>query len=173
MRHTFLNDNSEGTMRQEGLRHLESRVEDFIFYMMFTDHTDSESQFIDDVKDQDFDNVEHMVKTLLKFSDLPPFNEYGLGFDYVELGTFDDQNEDYFRFQLSYGGPSEEIRFYEDGTIVFVYLNWFAGVGFNVSGEDWATWLEDMFKSIDMLNFETEREKYDYWDQVYAAEEEE
>ena len=44
--------------------------------------------------------------------DLGNLNEYGLCFDYVAPNTFDDQKEGYFRYQLSYGGPSDEFRFY-------------------------------------------------------------
>lgn len=40
------------------------------------------------------------------------FPDYGLAFDYVSPGTFMDQEEGYWRFQISWGGPSEEIRFY-------------------------------------------------------------
>lgn len=39
------------------------------------------------------------------------FDEYALSFDYVEPDTFDDQDRGYFRYQISYGGPSEEVRF--------------------------------------------------------------
>jgi hypothetical protein len=38
--------------------------------------------------------------------------QYGLGFDYVAPGTFDGQRCGYFRWQLSWGGPSDEFRFY-------------------------------------------------------------
>lgn len=44
--------------------------------------------------------------------DLGTFHEYGLSFDYVEPGTFTDQEEGYWRYQISYGGPSSEFRFY-------------------------------------------------------------
>ena len=51
---------------------------------------------------------------LEKLEDLGPFHEYGLCFDYVAAGTFTDQEQGYFRYQLSYGGPSDEFRFYTD-----------------------------------------------------------
>ena len=38
--------------------------------------------------------------------------EYGLCFDYVKPDTWTDQTEGYFRYLLSWGGPSEEFRFY-------------------------------------------------------------
>jgi len=40
--------------------------------------------------------------------------EYGLSFDYVGPGTFNGQRRGYWRYQLSWGGPSDEFRFYCD-----------------------------------------------------------
>lgn len=56
-------------------------------------------------------------------------DEYGLGFDYC---ASNDGQEGYFRFQISYGGPSEELRFFCDPTLTlyrveFWYLDWFDG----------------------------------------------
>ena len=38
-------------------------------------------------------------------ADLGEFHEYGLAFDYVAPGTFNDQREGYWRYQISWGGP--------------------------------------------------------------------
>ena len=70
--------------------------------------------------------------------DLGTLNEYGLSFDYVAPGTFTGQRRGYWRYQLSWGGPSEEFRFYAERTgaseynytvdrIEFWYLDWFDG----------------------------------------------
>ena len=53
----------------------------------------------------------------------------GLGFDYVEPHTFNDQVEGYWRWQFSWGGPSDELRAYvnEHGEIhrlEYWYLDW-------------------------------------------------
>lgn len=77
-----------------------------------------------------------------------PFYEYGLCFDYVEPDTFEDQTEGYYRFQLSWGGPSDEFRFYSDGSIEYVYLDWFTGIGWDVTGEDWAEFIRSMFEDL-------------------------
>ena len=58
--------------------------------------------------------------------------EYGLSFDYVPSATFEDQAVGYFRYQLSYGGPAEEFRFYVDPEhnlikAEFWLLDWFTG----------------------------------------------
>jgi len=60
-------------------------------------------------------------------------NEYGLAFDYVRLGTFSDQKEGYHRYQISWGGPSEEFRFFKDGRIEFWFLDWWDGASIVIS----------------------------------------
>lgn len=70
--------------------------------------------------------------------DLPEsFGEYGLSFDYVAPGTFGDHQKDgYFRYQMSWGGPSDELRFYgspgrygelDCDRAEYVYMDWFDG----------------------------------------------
>jgi len=63
-------------------------------------------------------------------------NEYGLCIDFVEAGTFKDQREDFYRYQLSWGGPSEEFRIYKNGDVEFWLLDWFDGACVDVSGDD-------------------------------------
>ena len=71
-------------------------------------------------------------------------NNYGLAFDYVEKGTFTDQERGYFRYQLSWGGPSDEINFYRDGRIEYRYKDWFDGAVRELdTNEDWVEWLDD------------------------------
>ena len=64
------------------------------------------------------------------------FFEYGLCVDYVEPFTFgDDQDEGYLRYQLSWGGPSDEFRFYQLRT-EYWFLDWHDGASRDVSQED-------------------------------------
>jgi hypothetical protein len=67
---------------------------------------------------------------------LPPVEEYGLGIDAVKLGTYHDMKEPYIRYQLSWGGPSEEFRFFPDGRIEYWYLHWGYGKGFKLDDSD-------------------------------------
>jgi len=75
------------------------------------------------------------LDTLLKTSsceDIRRLDEYALCFDYVEAYTFDDQPEAYLRYQISWGGPSDEFRFYvrDDQScyrIEYWFLDWFDG----------------------------------------------
>ena len=60
-----------------------------------------------------------------------------LGFDYVEPHTFNDQPEGYWRWQFSWGGPSDELRGYvnehaELHRLEYWYLDW--GDGASIAG---------------------------------------
>src|SRR6056297_1667106 len=69
------------------------------------------------------------------------FNEYALAFDFVAPDTFDDQSRGYFRYQISWGGPSDEIRFYCDhgqptpDCIEYWFLDWFDGAHIDVTAD--------------------------------------
>jgi hypothetical protein len=69
--------------------------------------------------------------------------EFGLSFDYVEPDTWDDQPEGYWQYQLSYGGPSDEFRFHDDGRIEYRYHDWFDGAGRVLMGEEY-TFMEQL-----------------------------
>jgi len=74
--------------------------------------------------------------------DLGTFYEYGLCFDFVPAHTFKDQRQGFFRYQISYGGPSEEFRFMTEDpnnpepNIDFWYLDWFDGAKVRLKNED-------------------------------------
>ena len=71
------------------------------------------------------------------------FYDYGLSFDYIAPHTFgDEQEEGYFRYQLSWGGPSDEFRFYvgpgyEPYRIEYWFMDWFDGASRRMEGEDY------------------------------------
>lgn len=64
-------------------------------------------------------------------------SEYILDVSHVEARPAEDftrfhqtsnvhlQHAPYDRIQISYGGPTEEIRYYEDGLVEFVLLDWY------------------------------------------------
>lgn len=81
--------------------------------------------------------------------ELGAFHEYGLSFDYVSKGTFANQKEGYFRYQLSWGGPSDEFRFFTDSEmnltrIEYWFLDWFDGAHKKLSGSRYAL-LEEIY----------------------------
>lgn len=68
------------------------------------------------------DEWDYMLETLWERQ-----SEYGLSFDYHESDT---DEPGYFSYLLSWGGPSEEIRFYVDYAghmhrAAFVFKDWF------------------------------------------------
>lgn len=68
--------------------------------------------------------------------ELGSLNEYGLSIDYVAKGTFKDQRVGYFRYQLSYGGPSEEYRYYPTSDkLEFWLLDWFDGAKVTITSK--------------------------------------
>jgi hypothetical protein len=125
MNTTFLNGDSEH--KQKGLDSLQSVKEDFEIFMQDTEGNDETGSFYD----------------------------YGLSFDFVDAGTFNDQERGYYRFQFSWGGPSDELRIYQDGTLEYVYLDWFVGVGFNVTHEEWAQWIEEFFTNCMSIDWDS------------------
>lgn len=84
------------------------------------------------------------------------FQEYGLCFGYVAPDTFGDQKEPYFRYQLSWGGPSDEFRFYASKDrrtwmpyrIEYWFMDWYDGAHRVLGGENLKL-MEDIFSWFD------------------------
>lgn len=79
--------------------------------------------------------------------------EYGLCFDYVEaLDDEDGEGEGgYFRWQLSWGGPSDEFRFFADykmelWRVEYRFMDWFDGASRLLTGDDFRL-LRDIWES--------------------------
>jgi len=174
----FLNDNAEHTLEQKGRESL-LRVRDTLNMYLNPDSltikellsdSDMDNDILDQIKEEkeenslsdDFNKLSTYLQDDIREQYQERFNEYGLSFDYVELDK--DIERDYFRYQLSYGGPSDEIRFYDNGDIEYVYLDWFCGVGFNVTNDGVFKQVQDYFKELNMLNFEQKRSEYSYYE---------
>jgi len=92
----------------------------------------------------------------------PFLGEYGLAFDYVPAGTFQDQGEGYFRYQLSWGGPADELRFYADPDlrvykIEYWFLDWSDGAKVIVTNDPVAQAVADWFEGVDAFRVELEK----------------
>ena len=63
--------------------------------------------------------------------------EYGLCVDKVEANTF-GQHPGYWRYQISWGGPAEEFRYFDQdgGRVEFWFLDWGDGAGMTLKGPD-------------------------------------
>lgn len=151
MNTTFLNGDQE--LKERAIKYYESRLEDLKYFEIFSG-CETEEEFCDTLREQDFD-IESIEQAIRQYRDLGNFYDYGLSFDFQSCDN-EEGTECYFRYQLGWGGPSDEIRFYEDGTIEYVFLDWFVGVGFDVSNDDTMEWLKDWFEGCGMLNFDAQ-----------------
>ena len=76
-----------------------------------------------------------------------------LSFDYVEPHTFTDQLEGYWRWQFSWGGPSDELRaFVNPDHSIHRVEYWFMDLGdgafIDITKKEWGIWLKDFFCEI-------------------------
>lgn len=167
---TFINasstgENNQQTMINRAESSLENIIESLSFW--FENGTDKESSAVADLElsdieeiDQDeFDRFKSLIET---YDEIGSFYEYGLGFDFVES---DENSDGYYRYQLSWGGPSDEIRFYPDDTIEYCFFDWFVGIGLDVSDNDTMKECMQWFKECGSVDFESQ----DYYD-VYKKE---
>ena len=106
-------------IKDEAIRHYESRHEDIFKFM------------------NNFDNEEIQEE----------FSDYGLSIDVIEPLTFEEQEEPFIRYQISWGGGQEEFRKFKDRT-EFCYLDWFVGYSLDVSEDETINQLFDYFESI-------------------------
>lgn len=97
--------------------------------------------------------------------DLGSLFKYEPCFDYVPAHTFRDQPRGYFRYQISWGRPSEEFRFLTEDPanphpeIEFWLLDWFDGASVTLTGEDYDLLNElwDLFVEIGATDAEFEK----------------
>ena len=67
--------------------------------------------------------------------------DYGLAIDIVTSEQFDNVERPFIRYQLSWGGPSDELRFYlnsygKTNCVEYAFMDWFDGATKIVSGND-------------------------------------
>ena len=97
--------------------------------------------------------------------DLGNWFEYGISFDYVAANTFDDQPEGYFRYQLSWGGPSDEFRFcaqrgkwgWEAQRIEYWFMDWFDGASRDVTDSQTLSEIFDWFNEVGVCDNEFDK----------------
>jgi len=88
------------------------------------------------------DRLDQFKKGLKSKDPIKWLVESVLGFDYVTPETFKDQNQGYWRMQISWGGPSDEVRWYTNNGIDFskttyAYLDWFDGDEIEIDDDVW------------------------------------
>lgn len=93
------------------------------------------------IEAQRYYDIEESLRYTPENADLSNYDDFfeyvnsrGLSFDYVESFTFEYQETAYWRFQLSWGGPSDEFRIYtnckntkEIDYIEYWFMDWFDG----------------------------------------------
>lgn len=156
---TFINasDNQKDELIKRAREHLNEREDDLDFYCKFSypfEYEDLRELLKEEIEHDTYYSFSYLRSVIEKYEEVGGFDIYGLGFNFVEAKTFGNQNQGYYRFQLSFGGPTEEIRFFVDNTIEFVYLDWGCGIGFDISSEHWAEQLKNYFEEIEVINFE-------------------
>ena len=93
-------------------------------------------------KDYEKTCAERIVKQWrLRREDLSDPEFEGLGFDYVEPHTFTDQLEGYWRWQFSWGGPSDELRAYVNRDdrihrLEYWFMDWMDGAKLELKPDD-------------------------------------
>jgi hypothetical protein len=159
----------EKTCEDKVERSLDSRIED-IRILWQADKMGLES--VADLEKEDYEDfLQEAMVDYIEPEDFDPedygsFNEYGLCFDWVSSDTFKDQEQGFFRYQISYGGPSEEFRFFVDADLVcyrieFWYLDWFDGAHRTLTSPDKDVMMEifEMFKECGTLEHLLEEER--------------
>ena len=88
------------------------------------------------------------LKVIMDENDQIKAMKYPLSFDKVDKGTFEDQTHAYWRYQMSWGGGSDEIRYFlndknEIFKIEYWYLDWLDGASIELLNEEkkLAEWL--------------------------------
>ena len=89
-----------------------------------------------DLVEEKFKDTIDEVRGMYKAGDYEALSEYALSLDYVKAGTFSNQRAGYLRWQLSWGGPSDEFRIYDNGDVEYWYLDWWDGACVDVDGDD-------------------------------------
>lgn len=80
------------------------------------------------------------------------FWQYGLSFDFVDKKDLSwREKESYYRYQLSWGGPSDEIRFFEN-RVEYVFMDWFDYADKDITHKDWVKWLVQDFQELEMMS---------------------
>ena len=124
-----------------------------ITYKLMDDKKSSTAQ-TEKIKDETIKHYQATHKDLFKFINnldneeiAQEFSEYGLSINVVKPLTFEDQEEAFIRYQISWGGPSEEFRKFED-RIEYCFLDWFVGYSLDVTEDETINQVFNYFEDI-------------------------
>ena len=158
---TFLNNNTAGNLTEIAKKALESREEDFeVFFNIAMSEDDYVYSHTGSWTDDDDEKI-------AQIQDIGSFYEYGLEFTFVPAD--EDNEQAYYKHLLAWGGPSEEVRFYADGSTHFVYMDWFCGTAIVPCGGSVLHELRSYFEDCFFIDFESK----DYSELYYETFEDE
>lgn len=172
---TFVNCSESDELKfiETARKHFEGVEETLEFFMENSTSIDGyehEGKTRRELLEEGFDR--HEVKEILEvmntFESVGSFYEYGLAFDFVEA---DEDSDGYYRFLICWGGPSSEVRIFQDGNIEVVYMDWFVGVGFNVNTWTSFNWLVQQFEDIGGIDWDS-KEYHELYQEAHISEEE-
>ena len=80
--------------------------------------------------------------------------ENTLAFDFVEPNTFNNQPIGYYRLQFSWGGPSDEVRWYSRKPytyfkITYSYMDWFDGAEIEINDNIWQSIFTQYYETVE------------------------
>lgn len=124
---------------------------------MFTPGECSDDELRSFLEDQGADDDDRRgFRHLLEEDCQEAQSEYGLAFDYVAPNTFPCQPEAYWRYQFSWGGPSDELRLYgNDGTLYraeYWFLDWSDGASVTCTEDPAVNAVWEFFSEIGTLD---------------------
>lgn len=174
LRVTFKNENksSEKQLEKAGLESWKNLDQDLRVFLGIDTEIETIKEYVDDLEyeleqgdqvydsDDSYHELDNHFVNMINEKLSQQFSNYGLSFDRME----NDQGT-YYRYQIFWGGPSAEIRFHYNITkygykvffIEFVYMNWFCGIGFDITKDHTAKELLRYFKELDMINLERDK----------------
>jgi hypothetical protein len=121
---------------------------------------DNEERTIAELGENALENTQNALETLLNAEGyeteaLGRLYDYALELYPVPYNEDEGGKIEYYCYLISYGGPSEEVRFYPHRT-EFVYLGWYSGIGFDVSGDEVFQQLRSFLDDRGLLDFKAE-----------------
>lgn len=84
--------------------------------------------------------------------------DLGLSFAWIPPTGETYEEGGYFQLLLSWGGPSDEIRFFDYNRIVYVYMDWFDGAEIDISKDEVAREMRYVYEDVEAVDFERYRD---------------
>jgi hypothetical protein len=95
-----------------------------------------------------FANTEESLREILDSEDvIQGINEYGLSFELVKP---ENGGSPFYRWLLSWGGPSDELRFYRNRTD-YHFMDWFDGAHESCGNNPTICEIRELFEDLGLI----------------------